>query len=182
MDQTCRPLPISPLATNTAASPSKPKSAKPSDPSRERLRLRFRVYNRAVRQPLRQALLNGVRRRCPYCHQGAIFRGRLNRVLPQCPVCRLPYFRESGYYVGAMIINYATTAFLMLVIYLSVVFLVPPIWNAPPETKIPVWMAASILVSLALFHHCRAVWLAVDYWLEPWQPNDPLLRDPSQNQ
>jgi hypothetical protein len=96
-----------------------------------------------------------------------------------CPVCRLGFFRESGYYVGAMIINYGATAFIMLVVYLLVAFLVPPIWNASPETKIPVWMGASIAVSLMLFRHCRALWIAVDYWLEPWAPKDPLLRDPT---
>ncbi len=98
-----------------------------------------------------------------------------------CPVCGLNFFREPGYYVGAMIINYAATSFIMLVAYLLVVFFVPPIWNASPETKIPVWMGAAIAVSLLLFHHCRALWLAGDYWLEPWQPRDPLLREPSSN-
>jgi uncharacterized protein (DUF983 family) len=129
----------------------------------------------------RDALTRALRLRCPYCGLGTLFY-RPFRMHHVCPVCGLAYFRESGYYVGAMIINYAATSFLMLVIYLLFAFLVPPIWNAPPETKIPVWMGAAIVVSLALFHHCRALWLAVDYWLEPWSPNDPLLREfPAKN-
>ncbi len=124
------------------------------------------------------ALARGLRLRCPCCGLGTLF-FRPFRMYHDCPVCGLEYFRESGYYVGAMIINYGATAFLMLVIYLLVAFLLPPIWNAPPETKIPVWMGAAIVVSLALFHHSRALWIAADYWLDPWQPNDPLLRGPS---
>jgi uncharacterized protein (DUF983 family) len=139
------------------------------------------ISDQRARPAFFATLARGLRLRCPCCGLGRLFRGFF-RMYHDCPVCGLDYFRESGYYVGAMIINYATTAFLMLVIYLLVVFLVPPLWNAPPETKIPVWMGASILVSLALFHHCRAIWIAVDYWLEPWQPNDPILRTPSQNQ
>jgi uncharacterized protein (DUF983 family) len=128
----------------------------------------------------REAFMRGLRLRCPCCGLGTLF-FRPFRMRHDCPVCGLAYFREPGYYVGAMIINYAVTSFLMLVIYLLVAFLVPPIWNAPPERKIPVWMGAAIAVSLALFHHCRAMWLAVDYWLEPWPPRDPLLREPSTN-
>jgi uncharacterized protein (DUF983 family) len=131
-----------------------------------------------ARPIFREVLVRAFRLRCPCCGLGRLFRG-LFRMHHDCPVCRLEFFRESGYYVGAMIINYGATAFIMLAIYLLVAFLVPPIWNAPPETKIPVWMAAAIAVSLLLFHHCRALWLAVDYWLEPWPPKDPLLRDPA---
>ena len=121
-------------------------------------------------------IARGLRLRCPCCGLGALFQ-RAFRMHHDCPVCGLNYFREPGYYVGAMILNYAATAFLMLVIYLLVAFLLPPIWNAPPETKIPVWMGGAIVVSLALDQHCRALWLAVDYWLEPWPPRDPLLSE-----
>jgi len=129
----------------------------------------------------REALMRGLRLRCPCCGLGTLF-SRPFRMRHDCPVCGLNNFREPGYYVGAMIINYAATSFLMLVIYVLFVFLVPPLWNAPPEKKIPVWMGAAIAVSLLLFHHCRALWLAGDYWLEPWQPRDPLLRAHSPNE
>ncbi|HEV3218337.1 MAG TPA: DUF983 domain-containing protein [Candidatus Acidoferrales bacterium] len=138
------------------------------------------ISDQRARPTFFASLARGLRLRCPCCGLGALFRAPF-RMYHDCPVCGLDYFREPGYYVGAMIINYGATSFLMLIAYLIVAFLVPPIWNAPPETKIPIWMAAAIVVSLALFHHCRAIWLAVDYWLEPWQPGDPLLREPSTN-
>jgi uncharacterized protein (DUF983 family) len=139
-----------------------------------------KISNQRSRPTFREVLVRGLHLRCPCCGLGTLF-SKPFRMRHDCPVCGLTNFRESGYYVGAMIINYAATSFIMLVIYLLVVFFVPPIWNAPPETKIPVWMAAAIVVSLALFHHSRAMWLAVDYWLEPWSPKDPLLHQTSSN-
>jgi len=128
------------------------------------------------RPPFRDALLRGLLLRCPCCGLAPLFHGAF-RMNHDCPLCGLDNFREPGYYVGAMILNYGATAFLMLVIYLLVAFLLPPLWNASPEAKIPVWMGAAIIVSLAFFHHSRSLWLALDYWLDPWQPADPLLRN-----
>jgi hypothetical protein len=92
-----------------------------------------------------------------------------------CPACGLSFFRESGYYVGAMILNYGVTSFLVIVAYLISLFL-PTILHYDSQTKILFWMAGAILVSLLLVPHTRSLWLAVDYWVEPWEPTDPLLR------
>ena len=92
-----------------------------------------------------------------------------------CPLCGLRYYREPGYYVGAMIVNYGVTAFFMIAIYL-VSLLLPDFWHVTTGTKIIVWMLAAALVSLALVPHARSLWLAVDYWIEPWPPAEPLFR------
>lgn len=87
-----------------------------------------------------------------------------------CPACGLPYYREPGYFVGAMIVNYVTTIFIVIAAYL-ISRLLPPVWNASPETKITVWLIASVCLSLALVPWARSVWIAVDYWIEPWSEN-----------
>jgi uncharacterized protein (DUF983 family) len=85
----------------------------------------------------------------------------------ECSVCGLDYFREPGYYVGAMIINYGITVVLILSAYM-LSNLMPEIWHASPDRKIFVWIAASIVISLCLVPLSRGLWLAIDYWVEPW--------------
>jgi uncharacterized protein (DUF983 family) len=51
-----------------------------------------------------------LRRLCPRCRTGKIFRGSLLRGFPpmheRCPVCNLKFEREEGYFLGAMYISY----------------------------------------------------------------------------
>jgi uncharacterized protein (DUF983 family) len=48
-----------------------------------------------ARGHIRRALWRGVRRRCPHCGQGPLFRG-WGDTLEACPVCRLRYERNPG--------------------------------------------------------------------------------------
>src|SRR5579862_8559278 len=76
-----------------------------------------------VRPPIREAIANALRFRCPNCHVGPIFANWLNKILPRCPHCGLPYHRESGYYLGGMIITYILTAVVLVPLYVVTVFL-----------------------------------------------------------
>lgn len=89
-----------------------------------------------------------------------------------CPICGLPYYREPGYFVGAMIVNYAASILIVVLLYLVSIVL-PGSWGASFETKLLAWFALTIVISLALMPHSRSFWLAMDYWLEPWQPEEP---------
>ena len=94
----------------------------------------------------------------------------------ECPQCGLTYFRESGYYLGAMMINYALTAVVVLVAYL-LLLRAPELLHVSTEKKIALWLGLAVVVSLALMRHCYSLWLAMDYWLEPWEaplPHGPL--------
>jgi len=55
--------------------------------------------------------------RCPNGGRGRLFRG-VFRMLSRCPECGLSYFPEQGYYLGAMIINYAATTACVVTIFL----------------------------------------------------------------
>lgn len=85
----------------------------------------------------------------------------------ECSVCGLDYLREPGYYVGAMIINYGVTVVLIIGAYLLSNFM-PEVWHTSPDWKILAWMAVAIVISLCFVPISRSLWLAFDYWVEPW--------------
>jgi uncharacterized protein (DUF983 family) len=85
----------------------------------------------------------------------------------QCAECGLGYYRESGYFVGAMILNYGFTAVVVIAAYLLALALH---WEGSLHTTRAMlgWMAFGVVVSLALMRHAYSLWLSLDYWLEPW--------------
>ncbi len=93
-------------------------------------------------------------------------------MFPDCSQCALSFSRESGYYVGGMIINYAVTAALVTTAYL-LLLLLPDVPGLSQEVKIGLWLGFTILLSLALMRHSYSFWLAFDYWMEPWEPQVP---------
>jgi len=98
-------------------------------------------------------------------------------MLPRCPVCGLSYFPEQGYYVGAMIINYIiTTACVVTVFLLSLS--VRDFTTLSTNSKILLWMAFAISLSLLLVRHSYSFWLGLDFWVKPRQP-DPHVQKTS---
>ena len=85
----------------------------------------------------------------------------------QCAVCSLGYYRESGYFIGAMILNYGFTAVVVIAAYLAALALH---WEGILHTTKALfgWMAFGVAVSLALMRHAYSLWLSLDYWVEPW--------------
>ncbi len=126
--------------------------------------------------PLPVALRCGLRWRCPNCQRGRFFGGWF-RVLPHCPECGLSYFRESGYYVGAMMINYGVTVVVLLLAYL-LSWTLPDVTSISWQTKIALWLGFAVAVSLALMRHSYSFWLALDFWLEPWEPERSAYSSP----
>ncbi len=124
-----------------------------------------------ARPPFGRVLRCAWRLRCPNCGWGRLFGGWL-RMLRHCPDCGLAYYRESGYFLGAMIINYVGTAFLVTTLYLSFLLL-PDLTSLSFEAKITAWLACAVLLSLALMRHSYSFWLAMDFWIEPWEPTGP---------
>jgi uncharacterized protein (DUF983 family) len=125
-----------------------------------------------LRPPLKQILSRAVRWRCPNCGRGELFRG-VFRMLPSCPVCGLSYFPEQGYYVGAMIINYGITTAVVVVIFLFSLLL-PDFTRLSTNSKILLWMAFAIALSLALVRHSYSLWLGLDFWVKPRRPDAVL--------
>jgi uncharacterized protein (DUF983 family) len=100
-----------------------------------------------------------VKQRCPRCLQGQVF-ATLFRMHEQCPVCRLPFEREPGYFTGAMYLSYG-------------VAIISPVWLTM------VWLGRSVgevllvigplLVAGSpwLFRYARMLWLHLDQVVDP---------------
>jgi uncharacterized protein (DUF983 family) len=124
-----------------------------------------------LRPPLSEIVGRAARWRCPNCGRGALFRG-VFRMLPRCPECGLSYFPEQGYYVGAMIINYAiTTACVVAIFLLSLLW--PDFTRLSTNAKIFLWMAFAVALSLLLMRHSYSLWLGLDFWVKPRRPEHP---------
>jgi uncharacterized protein (DUF983 family) len=124
-----------------------------------------------LRPPLKQIVNRAAHWRCPNCGRGRLFRG-IFRMLSRCPECGLSYFPEQGYYVGAMIINYvATTAVVVAIFLVSLLF--RDFTMLSTNSKILLWMAFAIALSLSLTRHAYSFWLGIDFWIKPRQPEIP---------
>src|SRR6266571_3151965 len=99
------------------------------------------------RPPVGPVLAAALRLRCPNCRKGPVFRGWPNRVHPRCPVCGLSFMRESGYYLGGMILTYIFAAFVLLAGYLLSLAL-PSLAAIPDYTKLLFWVALAIVLTL----------------------------------
>jgi Protein of unknown function (DUF983) len=93
-------------------------------------------------------------------------------VLPRCPDCGLSYFRESGYYLGGMIITYIFTSFILVAAYL-VSLLFPGAAIFSENFKFVFWTFLAILLTLVLVRPAYSLWLSLDFWIDPWQPDEP---------
>lgn len=103
----------------------------------------------------RSAVGRALRLRCPACGVDPIFRGFL-AVRPACSACGQSFHPEPGYYVGAMYVNYLTTAAVVITVaLLTMDRLDRPVW-------IVLTAALALVFPLAFHRHARALWLAGD--------------------
>ena len=73
-----------------------------------------------------------------------------------------------------MIINYvATTVVVVAIFLLSVLF--RDFTTLSTNSKILLWMAFAITLSLLLMRHAYSFWLGLDFWIKPRQPDVPSI-------
>jgi uncharacterized protein (DUF983 family) len=130
-----------------------------------------------ARKPINRApfwglVRDALRRRCPNCRMGPVLERWPNKILLSCPACGLSYFRESGYYIGGMIITYALTLLVVIPVYLGSLLL-PDVKNISDYARFAVWIAFAIPLSLLFMPYSYSLWLSLDYWVEPWKPEEP---------
>ena len=92
-----------------------------------------------------------------------MFRGWV-RMHDACPVCRLTFAREPGYFVGAMYVSYAlavpTLALLAVLVYRLL-----PGWSG-------LWILAATLplflpLAPLIFRYSRVIWAHLDWTIDP---------------
>ena len=117
---------------------------------------------------LPRLLGRALRRRCPNCGAGGIFRSWF-RMVEHCPSCGLHLERnESGYQVGAYMLNIAIAELLGVAVIVGVTIAT---WPDPPWNVILYGGAAlMILAPIAFYPFARTLFLALDLALRPAGP------------
>ena len=71
-----------------------------------------------------------------------------------------------------MIITYILTAFIVLAAYLlSLAF--PVARSLPENFTFAFWGVLAISLTIVLMRPAYSLWLSLDYWIDPWQPDEP---------
>ncbi len=126
-----------------------------------------KVAQPIVRPPFRAAVRDALRLRCPNCRKGRVLDRWPNKMLPRCPFCGLSFFRESGYYIGGMIITYALTLAVIIPVLLVSLFL-PDVKGLSDYVRFALWVLFALPLSFVLMPYSYSLWLSLDFWLEPW--------------
>ncbi len=92
-----------------------------------------------------------------------MFRGWV-RMHDVCPVCRLIFAREPGYFVGAMYVSYALAVPTLALLALVVHWLLPD-WSG-------LWILAATLplflpLAPLIFRYSRVIWAHLDWRIDP---------------
>lgn len=117
-----------------------------------------------------RGLARGIRRRCPLCGGGDLFRSWLEP-RPACPRCGLRLDRgESDFFLGGFTLNFIA-AELLLAVSLAVAVVVT--WPDVPWDWL-LWGGAPLMVltPILFFPFSRTLWLALDLAMRPPRPED----------
>jgi hypothetical protein len=86
----------------------------------------------------------------------------------RCPDCNLQFERESGFFLGAIYINYGLTAMIVTVLFMALL-----ITRALPQNQIKMLtLSIAILFPLLFFRHARSLWLGFDFMVDPRQSDE----------
>jgi uncharacterized protein (DUF983 family) len=80
-----------------------------------------------------------------------------------CLSCDLQFEREQGYFVGAIYVNYAVTAVLMIAGYFALDLVV----GMSLIQQLILWCTFAFFFPLFFFRYARSLWLSFDYIFNP---------------
>ncbi len=106
-------------------------------------------------------VLRGLRLRCPDCGGTKLFSGPF-RMRETCDHCGLKFYREPGFYLGSIYVNYGLTALLVMAVYFGLVALT----ELSDPWRLSISMAVCVLFPLWFFRYARAIWLAFDRYFD----------------
>ena len=102
-----------------------------------------------------------VKQRCPRCLHGQVF-ATLFRMHEQCPVYRLRFEREPGYFTGAMYLSYGVAIIATAPVWLIMA------WLGRSLGEVPLVIGPLLVVgSPWLFWYARVLWLHRDQAFDP---------------
>ncbi|MFP5297907.1 MAG: DUF983 domain-containing protein [Actinomycetota bacterium] len=113
-------------------------------------------------------LVRGFRRRCPRCGRGGAFEGYF-KLRDACPSCGYRFYREEGYWTGAMIMNIAACE-----IWFFFLFVGTLLFTWPDISWVPILVIALItngLLPVVFYPHSKTLWMAIDLHFHPEKQN-----------
>jgi uncharacterized protein (DUF983 family) len=124
----------------------------------------------AVNRPRRPELLGrGLRRRCPLCGSGHLFRLWVAMV-DRCPRCDLRFERVEGHWIGAIGLNTVVSFAVLLVVVAGGTALTVPDIPAIPLTSAA--LATAVIVPVAFQPVSRTLWTAIDLAVRPVEADE----------
>lgn len=113
-------------------------------------------------------LTRGFRRRCPRCGEGSAFDGYF-RLKDRCPSCGYTFYREEGYWTGAMIMNIAACE-----VWFFLLFIGTLVASWPDIAWGPILIIALVtngLLPILFYPHSKTLWMAIDLHFHPEKQN-----------
>ncbi len=117
------------------------------------------------RQPLLHLISRSLRRRCPLCGEGKLFRLWLRMHLT-CPKCGVTFAREPGYFMGSVYLNYGLTAAIVAGVYPICLFQ----QLLPQNVLLTVGLIFCVVFPVLVFPFARSFWLGFDEYCDPRPP------------
>jgi hypothetical protein len=71
-----------------------------------------------------------------------------------------------------MIITYILTTFIVLAAYVLSLVL-PAARRLPENVTFAFWGCLAISLVVLLMRPAYSLWLSLDFWIDPWQPDEP---------
>ena len=128
-----------------------------------------------MKPPFRRAISRGLRFRCPQCGEGRVF-SSFFKMNDNCSVCGLSFYPESGYYAGAMYLDYMISAGIFLALFVPSLFL-PTFTRLTYMQKDLLWVIFGAILCLSMARPSYSLWLAIDFWIAPWKTEPPAKKE-----
>ena len=124
---------------------------------------------RPARPPLAALAAAALRLRCPVCREGRLYASWFRMAL-RCPSCSVPFEREEGFFVGSIYVGYALTLAVGSALLAGGLAA-----GWPLEPVLAAFVLIALVLPLLTWRVSRAVWLALDQYLDPREPPPPHL-------
>ena len=113
---------------------------------------------------LSQLIARGLRKRCPVCGTGPVFRSWF-KMRDACPHCAYSFSREDGYWVGALIVNIAVAEAWFALLFAAVVLATMP--DVAWQPLLVVGVVTNGLLPALFYPYSKTLWMAVHLYFVP---------------
>lgn len=104
-------------------------------------------------------LSRGIRKKCSRCGGGRLFT-RWFTQQADCPTCDLHFERQNGYFLGAMMVDFAITEFVFVAV---LIISLAATWPDLPVGKLTLLLVTTnLLVPLLFWPFSRTLWIAME--------------------